>query len=240
MKELSSTTQGRSMNNFELIIFDCDGVIVDSERIANEVFAKVLNEECGFSLDLNYMFENFVGRSSSQCMDLVEEMFGRKPPEGLEDKYKNEINLALSSSVTAVKGIETAISDLTIPYCVASSGSHEKMQTTLGKTNLLRLFEGLLHSTSEVSRGKPFPDIYHYAAKSMGVTDPKKCLVIEDSPLGVKGAAAAGMTVFGYSELMDKDRLIKAGAHHTFDQMWLLNNEIEQYINNQPSFGRNQ
>ncbi len=217
------------MKNFNLIIFDCDGVLVDSERIANEVFAKVLNEECGFSLSLDDMFEKFVGRSSLQCIELIEELLGKKPPSGLEERYKTEINLALKSSVTAVKGINKALSEITIPYCVASSGSHEKMQTTLGKTNLLPLFEGKLHSTSDVPRGKPFPDIYHHAAKSMGVTDPKKCLVIEDSPLGVEGGVAAGMTVFGYTELMPRERLIKAGAHHTFDDMRLLIDEIKAF-----------
>ncbi len=217
------------MNRFDLIIFDCDGVLVDSERIANEVFAKILNEECGFSLNLDDMFEKFVGRSSLQCMELIEELLGKKPPSGLEERYKTEIDLALKSSVTSVKGIKKALSEITIPYCVASSGSYEKMQTTLGKTNLLPFFEGKLHSTSDVSRGKPFPDIYHHAAISMDFPDPTKCLVIEDSPLGVEGGVAAGMTVFGYSELMPRERLIKAGAHHTFDNMELLIDEIKAF-----------
>ncbi len=217
------------MDSFDLIIFDCDGVLVDSERIANEVFAKILNEECGFSLSLDDMFEQFVGRSSLQCMELIERLMGKKPPVDLEQRYKSEIDLALKSSVISVKGIEKALAEITIPYCVASSGSHEKMQTTLGKTNLLPLFEDKLHSTSDVSRGKPFPDIYHYAAEQMGVSDPRKCLVIEDSPLGVKGGVAAGMTVFGYSELMSEKRLLKAGAHHIFDNMGLLVSEIEAY-----------
>lgn len=214
------------MEDFDLIIFDCNGVLVDSERIANEVFANILNEECGFSLNLNDMFEKFVGRSSLQCMELIEELLGEKPPNGLEDRYKSEIDLALKLSVTSVKGIEKALAEITIPYCVASSGSYEKMHTTLGKTNLLPIFEGKLHSTSDVSRGKPFPDIYHHAAQNMGVKDPKRCLIIEDSPLGVEGGIAAGMVVFGYSELMSKQRLLDAGAHHTFDKMGELVNEI--------------
>jgi HAD superfamily hydrolase (TIGR01509 family) len=217
------------MSHFDLIIFDCDGVLVDSERIANEVFAKILNEECGFSLSLDDMFEKFVGRSSLQCMELIEELLGEKPPAGIEERYKSEIDLALKSSVTSVKGIEKVLAEITIPYCVASSGSYEKMQTTLGKTNLLPLFEGKLHSTSDVPQGKPFPDIYHYAAKNMDITDPFKCLVVEDSPLGVEGGVAAGMTVFGYSELMSKQRLLDAGAHHTFDDMALLIDEIEAF-----------
>ncbi len=217
------------MSNFDLIIFDCDGVLVDSERIANEVFAKVLDEECGLSLSLDDMFEKFVGRSSLQCMTLIEELLGKKPPAGIEERYKTEINSALKLSVTSVKGIEKALSEITTPYCVASSGSYEKMYTTLGKTKLLLFFEGKLHSTSDVPRGKPFPDIYHHASKSMGITNPKKCLVIEDSPLGVEGGVAAEMTVFGYSELMSKQRLLDAGAHHTFNNMGLLLSEIENF-----------
>jgi HAD superfamily hydrolase (TIGR01509 family) len=218
------------MSNFELIIFDCDGVIVDSERIANEVFAKVLNEEFGFSLSLDDMFQTFVGYSSSQCMAIIKEMLGEEPPPHLESRYKEEINHALATSVTAVSGIENAITNISIPYCVASSGSYEKMRTTLGKTKLLKYFDGKLHSTTDVDRGKPFPDIYLYAAKKMGVLDPSKCLVIEDSPLGVKGGVSAGMTVFGYSELMDRNRLINAGAHHTFNNMYYLANEIQRFV----------
>ena len=218
------------MNKFELIIFDCDGVLVDSERIANEVFARVLNEECGFSLSLEDMFQTFVGHSSSQCMSIIKKMLGKEPPSNLEQRYKDEINLALASSVTAVSGIEKAINDLTIPFCVASSGSHEKMQTTLGKTNLLHYFEGKLNSTSDVEHGKPCPDIYLQAASKMGVLDPSKCLVIEDSPLGVEGGVSAGMVVFGYTELMDKKKLKAAGAHHTFHNMRNLSSEIESFL----------
>ena len=207
------------MSRFDLVIFDCDGVLVDSEKLANEVFAKVLNEECGFSLNLDDMFETFVGHSSSQCMDIISNMLGKPAPAHLEQRYKNEINQALAKSVTAVNGIEKVLNKIAIPFCVASSGSHEKMQTTLGKTELLKYFEGLLFSTSDVSRGKPFPDIYLYAARKMGVSDMSKCLVIEDSPLGVRGGVSAGMTVFGYAELMSEKKLKDAGAHCTFKVM---------------------
>ena len=217
------------MSKFELIIFDCDGVLVDSEKIANEVFAKVLNEECGFSLSLDDMFQTFVGRSSSQCMDIIEKMLGKVPPANLEQRYKKEINETLSSSVTAVRGIEKVLKEISIPYCIASSGSYEKMQTTLSKTELLHYFNGNIYSTSDVARGKPFPDIYLHAANEMGVFDVSKCLVIEDSPLGVEGGVSAGMTVFGYSELMNETKLIEAGAHQTFDNMRNLINEIQSF-----------
>ena len=93
------------------------------------------------------------------------------------------------------------------------------MELTLGKTNLQRFFGANIFSTSDVARGKPFPDIYLHAAQSMGVFEPGRCLVIEDSPVGVTGAVAAEMTVFGFADLMPSDKLIAAGAHHVFTEM---------------------
>ena len=218
------------MSSFELIIFDCDGVLVDSERIANEVFADILNRECGLSLTLADMFDTFVGHSSQQCMDILRGLLGEEPPEGIEGRYKSEINRALSTRVTAIDGIDLVLGTLSIPYCVASSGSHEKMRTTLGRTGLIRYFQEALFSTSDVKRGKPFPDVYLHAASTMGVSDPQRCLVIEDSPLGVKGAVAAGMTAFGFAALMDEEKLLSAGAHLVFREMAHLQDEIANYV----------
>jgi len=215
---------------FDLIIFDCDGVLVDSERIANEVFAKLLEQECGLQFSLEEMFDRFVGRSQAQCLQIVEDLTGEIPPSGLADRYKREISLELANSVVAVNGIETVLQSIDIPYCVASSGSHDKMKTTLGKTSLAKFFNDNIFSSSEVAYGKPYPDIYLYAAESMGVDEPARCLVIEDSPVGVQGAVAAGMTVFGYAELMKADKLLDAGAHLTFDKMGNLFSEIHGYL----------
>jgi len=216
--------------DFDLIIFDCDGVLVDSEPVANAIFARVLEEECGLRFSLEEMFDRFVGRSQAQCLQIVEDLTGEIPPSGLADRYKREINLELANSVVAVNGIETVLQHIDIPYCVASSGSHDKMKTTLGKTGLAKYFNDNIFSSSEVAQGKPHPDIYLYAAESMGVLKPAHCLVIEDSPIGVKGAVAAGMTVFGYAELMKADKLRAAGAHLTFDKMGNLFSEIHGYF----------
>ena len=135
----------------------------------------------------------------------------------------------MADSVEAVDGIETVLQHIDIPYCVASSGSHDKMKTTLGKTGLAKYFNDNIISSSEVAQGKPHPDIYLYAAESMGVPEPARCLVIEDSPVGVQGAVAAGMTVFGYAELMKAEKLLAAGAHLTFDKMDNLFGEIQGY-----------
>ncbi len=218
-KGLSTKVDSSSSKSFDLIIFDCDGVLVDSERIANEVFAQVINEVCNLDFTLDQMFDHFVGNSQAQCLKVIEKMLGKPPPDVLADRYNLDINRALQNSVVAVAGIEQVLQQLEIPFCVASSGSHEKMRMTLGKTCLIDYFDGNIFSTSEVARGKPYPDIYLHAAQSMDVIDVKKCLVIEDSPVGITGAVAAGMTVFGYAELMPKTKLLAAGAHLVFERM---------------------
>ena len=214
------------MTDIELVVFDCDGVLVDSERLANQVFAQILLEECGLKFSLKDMFENFVGRSMDQCWQLVTDMLGRSAPESLKQRYHHEIIAALAESVEPVRNIETVLNGLSVPFCVASSGSYKKMQTTLGKTGLIKYFEGKLFSTSEVRHGKPHPDIFLFAANAMGYP-PDECLVIEDSPPGVTGAKAAGMTVLGYAELMNPERLKEAGADWVFDDMSKLLNMIE-------------
>ncbi len=215
---------------FDLVIFDCDGVLVDSERIANAIFAKVLEEECGLQFSLEEMVDRFVGHSQAQCMQIVEELTGETPPSGLWRRYKQEINLELANSVVAVNEIEPVLQNIDLPYCVASSGSHDKMKITLARSGLAKYFNDNIFSSSEVAQGKPHPDIYLYAAESMGVLEPAHCLVIEDSPIGVRGAVAASMTVFGYSELMKADKLRAAGAHLTFDKMGNLFSEIQGYL----------
>jgi len=203
----------------DLVIFDCDGVLVDSERLANGVFARVLEEVCGLQFTLDDMFDTFVGHSRLQCLQKIEALIGEPPPAELDRRYQQDINQALAQSVAAIDGIEAVLEQLSLPCCVASSGSHEKMQMTLGKTGLIEFFEGNIFSTSEVERGKPHPDIYLHAAASMGVQDPARCLVIEDSPIGVTGAVAAGMEVFGFAELMPAHRLQASGAHLVFERM---------------------
>lgn len=218
------------MKPIELVIFDCDGVLVDSEKLANEILAQVLLEETGIKFTTEEMYRTFVGRSRRQCMDALEDILGAPPPAHLEDRYNDDINRALEASVRAVRGIDQVLDNINLPICVASSGSHEKMQLTLGKTGLLKHFEGRINSTSDVVNGKPHPDIYLHAAARMGISDPGRCLVIEDSPTGVKGGVAAGMTVFGYAELMDADSLRLAGAHYIFDDMSTLLDDIDRYF----------
>lgn len=205
------------MSCFELVIFDCDGVLVDSERITNQVLVEMLGE-LGLQLTLDDMFEQFVGHSMSQCLSRIADLLGRRPPDDFLAIYRTRTRAALESNLLAVPGVEDALDSISLPYCVASSGDHEKMRSTLGITGLWPRFEGRIFSVTEVSNPKPAPDVFLHAASSCGVS-PTDCVVVEDSPTGVAAAVAAGMTVLGFSALTPAHRLRAAGAHHIFARM---------------------
>jgi HAD superfamily hydrolase (TIGR01509 family) len=208
------------MTPFELVIFDCDGVLVDSERITNQVFADMLNE-IGLAVTLDDMFEQFMGQSMRQCLVLITQMQGKPPPDDFVEKYRTRTAAALQNGLCVVPGIEAALDEIRLPYCVASNGDHHKMNTTLGITKLLPRFAGKLYSATEVAHGKPNPDVFLHAAHKQGF-QASSCVVIEDSPTGVTAGVAAGMTVFGYAALTPAARLMDAGALCTFSDMALL------------------
>lgn len=204
----------------ELVIFDCDGVLVDSELITNRVFAIMLNE-LGVHVTLEDMFERFVGRSMIYCCELIAGMLKGPIPDNFVEQYHIRTTAALQTELTPIAGIESVLGELNsrgVPFCVASSGSHEKMRTTLGITGLLPHFDNKLFSVTEVANSKPAPDVFLLAAGKFGAS-PSKCYVVEDTPTGVKAGVAAGMTVFGYCALTPAHRLIEAGAHYTIGEM---------------------
>jgi len=205
------------MTPFRHVIFDCDGVLVDSERISARVFAQLL-AELGLSLRQEDMFEHFVGLSMTQCLDRIAEMLGRPPPPGLVAAYDRHTRAALEHEVEPVPGIEAALDRIALPYSVASNGEHDKMRITLGVAGLWSRFEGRIFSAEDVERPKPAPDVYLLAAQRSGVAA-SECLVVEDTPTGVTAARAAGMTVFGFAALMPAGRLREAGADLIFDDM---------------------
>lgn len=206
---------------FKLVIFDCDGVLVDSECITNTILADMLNE-LGLSVTLNDMFEHFMGKSMPQCLELITTMLGKPPPLSFEKHYRDRSRIALEKDLRPVPGVPEMLRDLKLPCCVASSGSQIKVQTTLGITGLLSRFTDRLYSATDVARGKPAPDVFLYAAAQCGA-EPASCAVVEDTPTGVAAGVAAGMTVFGYTGLISAARLRMAGAHYTFGHMRDLN-----------------
>lgn len=211
-----------------LVIFDCDGVLVDSELIANRVFCARLNQ-LGLPLTLEDMFRDFVGRSMPQCEQHVAALLGRAPPAGFIDEVQQEMRAALAAQVTAVPGVPALLAGLAVPFCVASSGDKAKIRLTLGKTGLLPLFEGKIFSVMDVARPKPAPDIFLHAAAQMGAPA-ADCVVVEDTPTGVVAGIAAGMQVCGFAARTPAPRLWAAGAHQVFDDMRALAQWLGQGI----------
>jgi len=204
----------------ELIIFDCDGVLVDSEPIANRVFTRALNE-IGLALDYGEVCALFIGLSMARCMELIEAELGRPAPAGfLDDLQRRTFEAFRTEALQPVPGVPELLEGLRRPYCVASSGEPEKMRTTLGLTGLLPRFEGRIFSAVEVERGKPAPDLFLHAAARMGAA-PERCVVVEDSEPGVLAGRAAGMRVVGFAARGQGPRLAAAGAE-TIESMAAL------------------
>jgi len=195
------------------VIFDCDGVLVDSERISNGTWALLLTE-IGLPMTMEQSLDIFMGNSMPRCVDIVTEMMGHAPPDDLLARFTANETVALQRDLKPVPGIVALLDALDtagMHYGVASNGEHEKMRTTLGKTGLLDRFDGKRFSAVDVGKPKPAPDLFLHAAHSLGF-DPARTIVVEDSPLGVQGAIAAGMTVIGYAEIVSAERLRAAGA----------------------------
>jgi HAD superfamily hydrolase (TIGR01509 family) len=181
----------------ELTIFDCDGVLVDSERIAIRIDAVVL-ADLGWPLSEAEIIERFVGRSEEHMVREIEAQLGRRLPANWEANYQDLYVTAFEWELRAVEGVVDALDRITSPTCVASSGSHAKIERSLRRTDLYGRFEGRIFSASEVANGKPAPDLFLHAAARLGVP-PARCAVVEDSRYGVEAARAAGMAAFGYA-----------------------------------------
>lgn len=202
----------------ELVIFDFDGVIVDSETLANQVLADELTA-LGCPTSLDEAFDTYMGHHWDDCLALVEKRWGHLPPE-LRARVDAEIVARLPAELKTVAGVEHFIERLgDRPRCVASSSPPEWLEKRLAMFGLAHHFDGRLFSAAvHVSRGKPHPDIYLHAAEAMQAV-PTGAVVIEDSPTGVRAGVAAGMTVIGLcagSHIRDghAERLHAAGAHH--------------------------
>ncbi|MFB7539950.1 HAD family hydrolase [Streptomyces zaomyceticus] len=195
----------------ELVIFDCDGVLVDSERIAVRLQVE-LGAELGWPLTHDEVVDRFIGRSKQSICEQIAQRLGEATAAHWWDQLVRRHREAVDAGLEPVDGLPEALVGITLPVCVASSGSHEKMRHTLGVTGLHDRFEGRIFSSSEVPRGKPAPDLFLHAARRMGV-DPAACAVVEDSRPGVQAARAAGMRAFGYAGgLTPAERLVGPGT----------------------------
>ncbi|WP_026416851.1 HAD family hydrolase [Actinomadura oligospora] len=213
-------------NDVELVIFDCDGVLVDSEPIAVRVHSAVLTE-LGWPMSPQDVMERFVGRSTASINEMVEAELGPELTVEAERRFKRLHAEAVDAELVTVEGIEEALDGIGLPFCVASSGSHDKMRHTLGRTGLYPRFEGRIFSATQVERGKPEPDLFLFAAAQMGVK-PEACVVIEDSRFGVQAARAAGMRSFGFAGGLTPADWLEGPGTVVFEDMRKLPELLDQ------------
>ena len=181
----------------ELVIFDCDGVLIDSEVISARMLIAEL-KGYGVDMDMSFVSRHFLGRSYPVVLKEVRERWGVALPERFEADYRARLLAAFEQTLRPMPGVEGVIGALGLPYCLATSSSPERLRRSLDITGLAPLFDGVCFTASEVARGKPAPDLFLYAAARMGA-DPARCLVIEDSLNGVRAGLAAGMEVWRFT-----------------------------------------
>ncbi|MFE2611395.1 HAD family hydrolase [Streptomyces mirabilis] len=204
---------------YDLVIFDNDGVLVDSEPISNTILAAYLTE-LGHPTLYEESIRDYMGSAMHRIHELVQERSGQRLPEDFDDVFHGRVFAAFERELQPVPGAVQLLEKLAadeVPYCVASSGSHERIRVGHRKTGLDRWFdEGRVFSSQDVGRGKPAPDLFLHAAERMGVA-PERCVVVEDSPLGVRAANAAGMDVYGFTAMTPAAKL--TGATQLFSEL---------------------
>jgi HAD superfamily hydrolase (TIGR01509 family) len=203
------------MGAIDLVIFDNDGVVVDSELLANRVLADLLTES-GHPTSLEESIRDYMGSTLDWVRASVRERTGDELPAELEENYHDRLFAAFSTDLRPVRGIESVLDELDLPYCLASSGTLDRINRSLSVTGLTGYFSGRIFSAEQVAHGKPAPDLFLLVAETLAVPA-SACIVIEDSPNGVAAARASGMTVLGYTALTSAERL--HDAHASFSAM---------------------
>jgi HAD superfamily hydrolase (TIGR01509 family) len=209
----------------ELVIFDCDGVLIDSELIGCRIEAEALRR-AGLRITLEEILERFTGVTSKETFQTLEREQGRRLPANFAQRVGAEIRTAFERELVAIAGIHAALARIELPVCVASSSSPARLEHSLRVTRLFERFTPWIFSATAVGRGKPAPDLFLHAAERMA-TPAAGCVVIEDSLPGVQAGVAAGMRVLGFTGASHSrpghaERLRAAGATRTFADMTQL------------------
>jgi len=202
----------------ELVIFDCDGVLVDSEPISIRIDAVML-AEYGLSMSEEEIIDRFVGRSPSVMREAIEEHLGRPLPDDWNARFRPMFNESYENELRPIDGIEHALDEISALTCVASSSEPDRLDYKLKLTGLYDRFGAArIFSARQVRNGKPAPDLFLYAAERMDVA-PEACAVVEDSQYGVQAARAAGMNAFGYAGSVTPARMLEGPGTTVFDDM---------------------
>ena len=214
------TRPPNAARRFDALIFDCDGVLVDSEPITNRVLRDMLRE-LGLDIDLDTTIATFLGKAVREELDTIESMTGRKLPADWYAQFVARRNATLQQEITPIEGIGALVEHLRalpLPFAVASGADRTKMRLMLQRCALLSHFEHALFGADMVAHAKPAPDVYLLAIRHLAVAA-SRTAVIEDSPTGVRAGVAAGATVFGFSRFTAASDLLAAGAVATFESM---------------------
>ncbi|WP_254694147.1 HAD family hydrolase [Sulfitobacter sp. SK012] len=217
------------MDDIELVIFDCDGVLIDSEGISAEVLITAL-AQLGVTVNFDHFCTRFVGRSFPTVAEDIQTLFDVQLPKNFEQDYRRELLDRFKTGLEVTPGVLGVIDRLRVPRCIATSSSPERVARSLELTGLAPLFPGVVFTASQVARGKPAPDLFQLAARDMGV-DPAHCLVIEDSLPGIEAGVAAGMRVLRYTGGAHlRDRVLKhdqeLGSFDNWAELFLLLPEL--------------
>ena len=184
------------MQDFDLVIFDCDGVLIDSEIISARMLVTEL-ARLGLAIDLTYVERNFLGRSYPVVMEVIRREFGLDLPPDFESRYRENLLAVFQTELRIVPHVHGVIAAMGVPFCVATSSSPRRAEMSLGLVGLAPLIGDRVFTSTMVARGKPAPDLFLFAAAQMGA-DPARTLVIEDSLTGIRAGLAAGMTVWRF------------------------------------------
>lgn len=190
---------------YKCIIFDCDGVLVDSETISIGTLVK-MGKALGAILDETEAHQLFLGKSLEFCFEYIAELANKKLPDTFEEEFRDRTFEAFQKELQPIKGIHELLVKIKVPIAVASNGPADKIRLNLTATHLIDQFEGAIFSAYDINSWKPNPALYLHAAKTMGF-EVKDCVVIEDSPAGVQAALAGGFAVFGFTNDFNRDAL---------------------------------
>jgi HAD superfamily hydrolase (TIGR01509 family) len=191
------TAIGATASPAGLVIFDCDGVLVDSEPLAMRVLLETI-AEAGAVIDVPQGYASFLGRSLASVTDILRTDYGVDLGPDALDRMRERLYGLFRQELQPIPGIADALAAMPVPFCVASSSQLERIRLSLDVTGLRRFFGDRIFSASMVAHGKPAPDLFLHAAREMHI-EPARCIVIEDSPAGVDAAKRAQMRVFAFT-----------------------------------------
>jgi HAD superfamily hydrolase (TIGR01509 family) len=196
--------------DYKCIIFDCDGVLVDSETISAKIFQEMA-AELGFNMSFETAVENFAGVSMQENLKFIADNIVGELPENFEKQFRVKTFDAFKNDLQPIDGVHNLINKINVPFCVASSGPVEKIRINLTATNLIEKFEGRIFSCYDINSWKPEPDIYLHAAKNMGFS-PEDCVVIEDTIAGITAARTGGFKVYALGNEEKRSNFEELGA----------------------------